>query len=57
MNKDKFLNNIFQNFLIEKLLGKCAFGTVYKIRNLKNNETYALKIIKKSSFNFNTKAI
>ena len=59
-NKDLFSNNYFLNkdtyknigespkdFEIIKLLGKGAFGKVYKVRSKKNKELYAMKIFDK----------
>ena len=39
-------NVLMKQFEIEAILGQGGFGKVYKVRNLKNNQVIALKIIK-----------
>ena len=51
----KELPNEMENFTIEKNIGKGAESTVHKIRFIKTNKCYALKVIKKrnNKSNFN----
>lgn len=45
-------STIEDNYKIISKLGKGSFGSVFKVRNLKNNEIRALKVIKKSSITY-----
>lgn len=45
-------SKIEDNYKIISKLGKGSFGSVFKVRNLKNNEIRALKVIKKSSITY-----
>ena len=42
-----------EDFLLEKKIGEGQFGTVYKSRNIKTNEYFAIKVISKSLFENN----
>ena len=48
MNNQEYLkvysNDIFNDYVVLKSIGKGAFSQVYKVRNNVNNEEYALKI-------------